>query len=58
MGAGILDDDDFSDFEARLDSFREFDKRRENFFTVRSNNATMELHISTDFDEEYPPAVP
>jgi len=37
MGAGALDDDDFSDFEHQLESFRDFDKRRENFFTVSSN---------------------
>jgi len=37
MGAGVLDDDDFSDFEHQLESFRDFDKRRENFFTVSSN---------------------
>ena len=36
MGAGVLDDDDFSDFEQQLESFRDFDKRRENFFTVSS----------------------
>jgi hypothetical protein len=58
MGVGVLDDDDFSDFEHQLESFRDFDKRRENFFTVSFNNAIMDLHVSTDFDEEYPSAIP
>ena len=49
MGAGVLDDDDFCDFEHQLESFRDFDKRRENFFTVSSLTCCV-LHSSTDFD--------
>jgi len=43
MGVGGLPDDDFSDFEQQLESFRDFDKRRENFFTVSPHTALAPL---------------